>query len=281
MKVIMTRGLPASGKTTWAKQQNAYRVNKDDLRSMINNGVWSKKNEKHILSARDALIEVYLADKKDVIVDDTNLSPKHEVKLLELANKYGADFEIKDFCDVPLDECILRDKKRPNYVGEEVIKKMYNQFLRPQPPKIEYNPNLTDCIICDIDGTLALFPGKNPYERDFINDKPNDPVVRILRQFKSNRVITGEPDVFLFSGRNGKFKPATIDWLSKHYINYDHLHMREEGDSRKDSVVKQEMYDSYIKGKYNVLFVIDDRDQVVRLWRSLGLTCFQVADGDF
>lgn len=57
--------------------------------------------------------------------------------------------------------------------------------------------------------------------------------------------------------------------------------MRKSGDMRKDSIVKREMFDEHIRGRYNVNFVLDDRNQVVELWRSMGLTCLQVADGDF
>jgi hypothetical protein len=57
--------------------------------------------------------------------------------------------------------------------------------------------------------------------------------------------------------------------------------MRHTKDLRKDSIVKGEIYDSVIAPNYNVFFVLDDRNQVVDFWRSKGLTCFQVAPGDF
>jgi hypothetical protein len=57
--------------------------------------------------------------------------------------------------------------------------------------------------------------------------------------------------------------------------------MRAEGDTRKDSIIKEEIYRAEIENKYNVLFVLDDRNQVVELWRRLGLTCLQVAEGNF
>jgi len=50
---------------------------------------------------------------------------------------------------------------------------------------------------------------------------------------------------------------------------------------RKDVIIKQEIYEEHIKDKYDVLFVMDDRNQVVEFWRSIGLTCFQVAEGNF
>jgi predicted kinase len=68
---------------------------------------------------------------KHVIVDDTNLAPKHEARLRELAEKHGADFQIIDFTHVSVDECIERDRGRSNCVGEKVIRDMYQQFLVP------------------------------------------------------------------------------------------------------------------------------------------------------
>ena len=60
-----------------------------------------------------------------------------------------------------------------------------------------------------------------------------------------------------------------------------HLFMRASGDTRKDEIVKLELFDAHVRGKYDVRLVLDDRDRVVRMWRSIGLTCLQVADGEF
>ena len=78
-----------------------------------------------------------------------------------------------------------------------------------------------------------------------------------------------------------KNKKVTEDWLKKNGIEYDKLLMRVTDDVRKDSIIKKEIYENNIKGKYNVSLVLDDRNQVVEMWRDLGLTCFQVADGNF
>lgn len=283
MKLIMTKGLPASGKTTWAKQQNAFRINKDDLRSMMNNGIWSKTNEKYVLRVRDSIIEMHLADKNDVIVDDTNLAPKHETRLRELAVKYGADFEIKDFTDVSLEECIKRDQKRVNYVGEKVIKDMYKKFVAPRQARgTALNPfiqkaDLPYGVIFDLDGTLACIGDRSPYDgKACAVDKVNMSVKKLLDSCKASGY-----EIIIFSGRNGDSMKETEQWLKDNDIHYDLISMRAAGDFRKDDVVKHEMFNRYIKDQYNILFVIDDRDQVVNLWRSLGLTCLQVAPGDF
>jgi len=76
-------------------------------------------------------------------------------------------------------------------------------------------------------------------------------------------------------------KDLSIDWMAKHGMTYNHFYIRPEGDCRKDTLIKEEIYDNHIKGKYNVLGVFDDRDQVVHMWRHLGLTVFQVNYGAF
>lgn len=134
-------------------------------------------------------------------------------------------------------------------------------------------------IICDLDGTLSLFDRekRNPYDRDFENDECSWPVKFILESYRQS---FSEGEVFFLSGRNNKFRDQTEQFIDEHlpFLNY-HLVMREERDFRKDVIVKEEMYNTHIKDKYNVDFVIDDRLQVCRLWYSLGLFVFNVNQG--
>jgi len=152
---------------------------------------------------------------------------------------------------------------------------MSNQFIASsRSPKPAHNPNLPDAILCDLDGTIALIGDRNPYDAASCEkDLVNEPVRSILQ-------TSGKAIVFV-SGREDKFKPQTLAWLQKHDISFNGLHMRKSGDMRKDSIVKKEIYDEFILDKYNVAFVLDDRDQVVKVWRDLGLTCLQVDYGDF
>ena len=280
LTVYFTIGLPASGKSTWAKAKvdkspNAIkRVNKDELRAMLDNSYHSKGNEKFVLNMQDLIIKSALEEGKHVIVDNTHLAPKHEARIRELI-KGLAVLEIVDFRHVPLETCIERDLKRFNSVGEKVIRDMYNQFIAPpRNPKPAYNPDLPEAIICDLDGTIALIRDRSPYDgASCEKDLVNEPVRSILQ-------TSGKAIVFV-SGREDKYKPQTLAWLEKHGIKFESLYMRKSGDMRKDSIVKKEIYDQFILDKYNVAFVLDDRDQVVRVWRDLGLTCLQVDYGDF
>lgn len=285
-KVVLTKGLPASGKTTYAKELLAKelgrwkRINKDDLRAMLDNGYWSKQNEKFILEARDFLLTVALGEGYNVIIDDTNLAPKHEAHISQLIEQFNATetkekavLEIKDFTDVSLEECIKRDQKRANYVGEKVIKQMYKQFLMPKPPVIEYKKGHPDAVICDVDGTLALFGNANPYDRDFMQDKCNMPIYEIL-----NRYSDESRTVILVSGRSDKYREVTEKWLKLHGIFYGYLFMRKEGDMRRDVIIKQEIYEREIKERYNVIVVLDDRLQVCEMWYQLGLPLLKFGD---
>lgn len=286
-KLIMTKGLPASGKSTWAKEQvraskgRTKRVNKDDLRDMLDAGGWSKNNEKHILKVRDEIIEHYLNDGFNVIVDDTNLHPKHEDTLRDLAEVYKATFEIKDFTDVPLETCIKRDLERPNSVGRTVIVNMYNQFLKE--PTEPYRPpeGLKRAILCDIDGTLAHMVNRSPYDWSKVGEDTVDEVVRDVLLKYANSTDIVKPSIILLSGRDGSCRQETIKWLKDNNIPYDDLLMRSAGDMRKDFIVKQEIFDVYIRDKYAIMFVLDDRNQVVNMWRNMGLKVLQVEPGDF
>lgn len=158
MKTLtITKGLPASGKSTWAREQQEKDksiavITKDDIRLLVPN---KKKSEKLVLEIRDNLTIDYLNRGCSVIWADTNLNPIHENKAREIASQHNAKFIIKDFTDVSLEDCIKRDNARPHGVGEKVITDMYNQYLKPKVVPIEQNPDLDKAIIVDIDGTLA------------------------------------------------------------------------------------------------------------------------------
>lgn len=281
-RVILTRGLPASGKTTWANELLAKepgrwkRINKDSLREMLDGGKYTSSNEADIIVTRNNLILLALSQGKHVIVDDTNLNPMHEAGIRELV-KGLAVVEVKDFTDVPIEVCIERDNKRANGVGEKVIRDMYNKWLRPTPAVPIHDHSLPNAIIVDMDGTLAIMH-RDPYDTAKCDtDELNQAIATIVEatyRWKGWRVI-------ITSGRKEEFRTQTVAWLAANDIPYHHLFMRKDDDNRKDAVIKQEMYDNEIKGKYDVRFVLDDRKSVVDMWRSNGLQVFQVAEGDY
>ena len=157
--------------------------------------------------------------------------------------------------------------------------RMYYQFLYNPTPPPPHNPDLPSAIIVDVDGTLALFSrkDKNPYDLDFENDDPNIPVIRVIQSLQK---ANPELYVIILSGRNGKYKDVTEQWFIKHKIYYDLFFIRDEMDTRKDFILKKEIYETQIKDKFNVLAVIDDRKQVKQLWVSLGLFVLDVNQED-
>lgn len=279
MKFIIYRGLPGSGKSTTAeeylqKYPDTVLVNRDTLR-ILNPG----KGEEFIRKLRDELIENALILGDDVISDDTNLIANTFDHLVALGRKYGAEIEIKTFYEVSVEECIRRDKLRPNSVGEKVIRRFVkdlNMAKNVRQP-LFIPSSLPTAIICDIDGTLALFTNRGPFEMEKCeSDALSVPVATVLADMSVNHTI------ILMSGRDEKFRPQTERWLNKHDVRHTALYMRPTGDMRKDAIVKHELFDAHIKDKYNILFALDDRDQMVRMYRDeLKIVCFQVADGAF
>lgn len=293
LKVYMTLGLPGSGKSTWAKKlvdesaATVKRVNKDDLRAMIDNSYWTKSNEKFVVDVRNHIVRKAVEAGLNVVIDDTNFGP-HVEDIKALVGDL-AEVEVVDFTHVPLETCIERDLKRMNSVGKDVIMRMYNRYLNPNKAAVKdaqplpRNPKLPNAIMCDLDGTISLLNGRNPYDASTADeDVPNTPVVETLEAF---RQTYPNLTIMFTSGRSDKYKPQTLAFLKKLGLEPNgkdiQLIMRKQGDSRKDSEVKAEMFFNHISGRYNVLFVLDDRNQVVDKWRELGLTVFQVAPGDF
>jgi len=288
--LYIMRGLPGSGKTTKAKELIAQRdprrpikrVNRDELRVMLDGGKHSEERERFVKQIEWEVIHKALLTGVDIIVDDTNLSPNTMAWLEEMADNIGSQVALIDLTNVPPEECIKRDLKRPNSVGSKVIWRMYHQFIR-KPIESQSGHNratidLPEAIICDIDGTLALH-NRDPFDFERLNtDLVNPAVERILR-WASDRLVG--PKVILLTGRDAKYREVTERWLDEHGIAYDGLFMRGASDTRRDDIVKQEIYEQHIKGTYRILFVLDDRDRVVAFWRSLGIPCFQVADGSF
>lgn len=281
-KLLMISGLPGSGKTTWAKEQVAkgsyVRINNDDLREMLHNGKWSNHNEKLINDAREFLIKRALDGGDSVIVDNLNLHPKHELELEKIAAYYNAKFEVK-FFDTDVEECVRRDVGRAKSVGADVIRKWYNDYLAPKPEVYEPPRGKPQAIICDIDGTLAHMVDRGPFEWEKVGSDLIDEVVLGILQLHTDE--GSDTRILLVSGRDSVCKLETQAWLRENNINYHELFMRPAGDNRKDTIIKRELFDEYIRDKYDVQFVLDDRNAVVAMWRSMGLKCFQVAEGNF
>ncbi|BCB84668.1 hypothetical protein Psuf_019810 [Phytohabitans suffuscus] len=295
--MIITRGLPASGKTTFARklQPGVVRVNRDDLRRMLHGDrLFTTWAEGQVTAVQRAQVEALLRARADVCVDDTNLSSRLVREWAELAARFGATFEVHDFTDVPVDECVRRDADRPESerVGEEAIRRMHEHYLAgrtlplpvpdvtPGRPAVVYDPPLgaPKIVLVDIDGTVALIGDRSPYDmRRVGDDQPHHAVIAAVRAMHA----AGHAIVYC-TGRDESARAATEQWLDRHVgVPYEALHMRDLYDSRRDAVVKRDIFEREIRDHFHVVGVFDDRMQVVKMWRDLGLTVFQVAEGDF
>lgn len=286
LTLTLTKGLSGSGKSTWALQQvrdypdRFKRVNRDSLRQMIDGGLHNVHREKNIKQAELLLADMYIDLGYHIIVDDTNLSPSSQHMWETFAKQKKVVLIWKDFTDTPLDVCIQRDLQRLYSVGESVIRKQYKQYLAPATKQQKHDHSLPLAFICDLDGTLALLNGRGPYESEKCDlDLLNEPLAFLVRQ----AIECGLFCIFT-SGRANNYTVATktMTWLEKHgFTRHCALYMRQDGDRRRDWEVKEEIYARFLEGKYCIEFVFDDRKQVVEAWRRLGLTCFQVAEGDY
>lgn len=280
----MLRGLPASGKTVWAKTQLArkdykvIRINKDDMRAQYFNSDWSDTKENFVLGMRNEAVYRGLARGYDVIVDDTNLAPKHEQSLREIALENKAEFEIKEF-PVLLRTALDRNARRPNPVPDAVIHGMWRQ-MGGNEPRYDGTQNaqgLPLAVICDIDGTVARATRKDHYAIDekLLTDVPQ------LHVIEAVRAVARGKSLFFLTGRSAEGSKFTEDWLMKYFDIGEFaqvvISQRASGDSRRDSIVKRELYEAHLKGKYQVIAVFDDRNQVIReCWEPLGLPVFKV-----
>ena len=301
--LYITRGVPGSGKSTYARKwvdenpSRRVRINRDDIRFMLFGKYWGV-DEKAVTRVQDTLLRASLADGKDVIVDNTNLQSKNVIDLLKIAaEKSGVSVEFVDF-PISFEEAVARDAARDRTVGGDVIRGFYNRFLGGVKKGIfPANPVLPDewvfepyeavaglprAILIDIDGTLAHHEGiRSPYDVTRYGEDTFDQTVADIAWHYSQYAGKTSADPtrvrrVVLSGRDAAYKQDLVDWLDKHDFPVDEIYMRKVGDVRNDAVVKNELFEENIRGRYNVDFVMDDRPRVVRMWQQKGLKVLNV-----
>ena len=301
-RLVLTRGIPASGKSMWAnnaaKMHNAKTITKDDIRAEmgITPDNWNKKKEKEVVAKERRTVGDWMAAWEEyIIVDNTHMweNNPHVAYYTQLAKDNWYGFDIKDF-PVTREEAIKRDLFREKTVGVSVIDKIIMQWrwtslVKPDVLWVKLqsdNPIFVNKIdddrekafIFDIDGTLAFMNWwRSPHAYTEVGqDAPNPMLIYLL-----DVLVKHGHHIIILSWREDSCKQLTEDWLSKHKISYHDFYMRKEWDTRNDAIVKKEIYEKHVKKNYNVIGVFDDRDRVVKMWREIWLPCYQVYYGDF
>jgi predicted kinase len=315
-QIIVTRGLPGSGKSTWAFEQlkqepgRFKRINNDHIRLMCDGG-WSTGQDTFLNAATQQLVHLALSQGYDVILDNTYLNQRVVNKVHQFAASYGDVMVIEKVFPTSIEECVRRNALREGHarIPEKAIhdmaraakidkhgfkfiqdKETYYERKTPEPRE-DLPKNREKAIICDLDGTLAIINGRDPYDASNCdNDLPNIPVVETVKA-----MYDAGYQVIFVSGRNEKYREKTKVFI-EHYctaqvgtfdaivdvpIPYK-LFMRKDEDYRDDRVVKREIYEEHIEQNYDVLFVLDDRPKIVRTWRyEIGLPVFAIDDREF
>jgi len=283
-KLIMMKGLPASGKSTSVKQMlqdngNWVRVNKDLLREMLHFNKWTGNNEKLTMKAEKELAKFFLKQNINVMVDDTNLGESHKDIWKNIATETKAVFGILEK-GTSVEECIERELERKK-VGTHVIYKMALQYSKLEKPELGF-------VICDIDGTVANCEHRLHYVNgetkdwkgffsEMMNDSPIESTISLIEEYQDK----GHKIIFV-SARSEDYRKETIEWLASKIpsIKYLTLIMRGSHDKRPDTEVKQQIFDLYFKDKYDIEVIVDDRPSVIRMWKQNNLNVIDVGKGE-
>lgn len=297
-KIIVLQGVPGSGKSTWArefvrKHKDYVIVSRDSLRDSA--GVyWVPERENYISDLEVYSIEKALDNNFNVIIDATNLNPKTVEKWESISKKHGTEIEYKEF-RVSFEEAVRRDAERGQkggrIVGVDVIRNFFKNYYpeeliqKDKRTIKEYDPKKEDVIVCDLDGTVALHTGRNPYDITRVKEDVFDP-----RMLKLLSYLARHLKIIFVSGREGTEQCVadTRQWISDNFMNsvvdgkicWDTI-FRKQKDYRSDSIIKEEIFKNQIDPYYNIITVFDDRDRVVEMWRKNGVLCSQVYYGEF
>ena len=287
-KLIILCGPPGSGKSTYTKDlienNHSIYINQD-----------SQGKDEHI-----RLFLMAIEAKKDIIVDRMNFNKEQRNRYLSQAKAAGYETEIKVLY-VPRQVCYDRIVKREehetikagdNATAGKVLDFFFKNWERPEDyeaDKVTHiypGGNKPSACICDIDNTLANCdhrehflqnPGKKNW-KGFFDNMDKDPVNEWCRSIL-NQTESGcqSIKVLLVSARPDTYREITEKWLKEKDVRYNELIMRNRGDYREDSIVKEQILDFELLTRYNIIYWIDDRKRVIDKIRSRGIIVLDCA----
>lgn len=310
-QIVLTKGLPASGKSTWAVEyvkdnKGWVRVNNDELSTMLFGEAFVKGVSNNISTVRLDLVKKLMDMGKNIIIDNTNLCPDREIEIRGIVQQHNHSTKghdayeviIKDFTNVSVSECIRRNRLRANPVPDKAIYEMYHSYLAPSITLATQNNKLPKAVIVDIDGTIARNVSRNIYDHTrYYEDEPIHEVLAVIRGLEK----AGNKIIFL-TGRDNVGREVTVSWLKEKAGFSDYtsvpaldlettdkaftLLMRPDSGSLNkapDFEFKEAMFNQYIKDKFYVSAWFEDRIRNIEMARNkLGLTpVFQVGEGNF
>lgn len=294
-KILILIGCPGSGKTEWAKRflnqhrdetPRWQRISRDDIRMMCSNLEFDPTNEEYITEVEQTNVRKSLDKGFSVIVDATHVTQKARNVWHKLAQEIGNIEVIEHGFDVDLQTCIKRNNNRDRRVPQEIIENMFTKLQKagipqwkttiyPEHTLVVFDNKKPDVIICDIDGTIADNSWRDVYDATRCDkDEPINEILTIINNIDS-------ADVVFITGRDEKFRTKTMRWLQKYVLDPFELFMRPDSDKHHDFIVKEDIIKNEIVPKYNVLFAIDDRPSVCRIYRKLGIKTLQLNDIEF
>lgn len=292
MKLILMVGPSRSGKTTLANKvvnENIVCVSRDKIREQLFSYSEENihkyyslqnfnKNEKLVTKVLFNNIRFLLSEGFDVIVDNTHLKKEYIQKYFEEFPECDIDFLVPEHLSIK--DCIERDNNSIRKVGEEVIKKQFEQyrelignfplfFRKSSLTKIEQDESKMNVMVFDIDGTLSDSSHRHIFS-DNDEEIYNDKVIKAVQTICNSNY----PEQIIFvSGRSEKYHDVTEKWIKDKVFcnnNAPLIYMRKSGDMRKDTIVKEEIFREISKD-FNILYAIDDRLSVTRHLRKLGI----------